>query len=395
MRLLILAMGATLVSGSAWAATFTFDGGAEGRPESPYRFALDAGDRGQALEVAEVDGDLVLPVQVEETEAVAWGYFIVPALQPGEQLHLGTRPSTREWENVVTLNESGGDVDVLIRGELFTRYLTADSPKPHCYPVIGPTGVGVTRNYPMVQGVAGESEDHPHQMSLYFGHGEVNGRDFWAIGEGRGQTIHREFTDLVSGPVFGSLTAITDWVDQDRVIVCNDIRTLRFYATHTARVMDYEVTIRADNGPLHFGDTKEGMMSFRVAAPMQADSGGTLVNSEGRTGDDTWGKKARWCDNYGSLEGSTVGIAILDSPVNPRHPTTWHVRSYGLFGANPFGLMYYQGEGAPDGTMDLPEGDSVAFRYRFVIHQGTPNEAGVDDMWRYYARGFEHPDVGR
>jgi len=35
--------------------------------------------------------------------------------------------------------------------------------------------------------------------------------------------------------------------------------------------------------------------------------------------------------------GKTVGIAVFDHPSNPRHPTTWHVRDYGLFAANPLG----------------------------------------------------------
>jgi len=47
-------------------------------------------------------------------------------------------------------------------------------------------------------------------------------------------------------------------------------------------------------------------------------------------------KHADWCDYYGSIGGKTVGIAMFDHPSNPRHPTTWHVRDYGLFAANPF-----------------------------------------------------------
>lgn len=389
MRLLTLALVTVVASSSVWARTFTFDGGANGQPESPYRFLVDPDEGDGPIELASEDG-IILPVQRDEGEGAVWAWFIIPALAPRQNLQLRTRPATREWPDEVSLTTKGGDVDVLVHGDLFTRYVTTDGPKPYCYPVIGPTGVGVTRSYPM-QRVEGESEDHPHQMSLFFGHGEVNGCDFWATGHDRGRMVHREFLSIVSGPVFGSLTALTDWVDPDGVTVCSDVRTLRFYATRDTRVMDYEVTVQADHGPLHFGDTKEGMMSFRVAETLRADQGGTLINSEGQTGDETWGKKARWCDNYGPLAGDTIGIAILDAPVNLRHPTTWHVRSYGLFGANPFGLMHYWGEGAPDGTLDLAEGESVTFRYRFVIHRGTPEEAGIEDMWQYYARGFDEP----
>ena len=37
------------------------------------------------------------------------------------------------------------------------------------------------------------------------------------------------------------------------------------------------------------------------------------------------------------VEGKTVGVAILNHPDSFRFPTTWHVRTYGLFAANPFG----------------------------------------------------------
>ncbi|MBD3174001.1 MAG: hypothetical protein GF320_02375 [Armatimonadia bacterium] len=390
MRLTMALLAIIVASTGAHARTFTFEGGPGGSPETPYRFVMtgDPGDR--QYEVVSSAG-AAFPVQAETLGRQTWGYFIVPALDPGATLELNLRQTGRKWTPEVQVHEVDGAVQVDIRGELFTRYVTEDTPKPYCYPVIGPTGAPVTRNYPMVPGVEGEAEDHPHHMSLYFGHGEVNHRDFWAIGDDRGRTVHREFVDLVSGPVFGSLTAVTDWVDQEGVTVCNDIRTIRFYATRGARVMDYEVTVRADDGPVHFGDTKEGMMSFRVAGSMKVDSGGTIINSEGQTNADAWGKKARWCDNYGPLEGETVGIAILDAPVNLRHPTTWHVRNYGLFGANPFGLKYYLGDAAPDGTLDLAEGEEIPFRYRFVIHEGTAEEAQIDERWEYYARGFDDP----
>ena len=102
--------------------------------------------------------------------------------------------------------------------------------------------------------------------------------------------------------------------------------------------MDFEITLKASNGELTFGDTKEGTMAVRLAETMRLKGKagqGHIVNSAGVRDGQTWGKRAEWCDYYGPVEGRTVGIAIFDHPKNPRHPTWWHVRDYGLFAANP------------------------------------------------------------
>ena len=60
---------------------------------------------------------------------------------------------------------------------------------------------------------------------------------------------------------------------------------------------------------------------------------------------------------------------------NPRHPTWWHVRDYGLFAANPFGQHDF--EKLPDktaGNLMVPAGKSVTFRYRFYLHEGDEQQ---------------------
>ena len=65
---------------------------------------------------------------------------------------------------------------------------------------------------------------------------------------------------------------------------------------------------------------------------------GQSINSEGVQGREMWGKRAKWVDYWAPISGNTVGIAIFDHPSNPRHPTWWHARHYGLVAANPFGV---------------------------------------------------------
>ncbi len=52
---------------------------------------------------------------------------------------------------------------------------------------------------------------------------------------------------------------------------------------------------------------------------------------------EVWGHRSKWVDYSGSINGEKLGVAIFDSPTNPRFPTYWHSRDYGLFALNPFG----------------------------------------------------------
>jgi len=112
--------------------------------------------------------------------------------------------------------------------------------------------------------------------------------------------------------------------------------------------------------------------------------GGRIVNARGDTDDDAWGKQAEWCDYYGPVDGDTLGVAILDHPSSFRHPTWWHVRTYGLFAVNPFGLHDYMGGPEDRGNHTVPAGETLTFRYRIFIHEGDTESANVADVYGAY-----------
>ena len=127
-------------------------------------------------------------------------------------------------------------------------------------------------------------------------------------------------------------------------------------------------------------------MAIRLATSLQVDppGAGSLVNSDGLAGKDAWGKRAVWCDASGPLGGATVGIAILDHPSNPRHPTGWHARTYGLFAVNPFAIKSFKLSDKDDPFV-IPRGGSATFRYRFLFHKGDAKAAGIDARFRAWA----------
>ena len=291
------------------------------------------------------------------------------------------------------LNEEGNRVTITIDGKLFAEYLTKSGTKPIVWPIIGPTGKRMTREYPMAEKGELEHCDHIHQRSLWFTHGDVNDTDFWAeeSSEGRtketGEINHREFVKIESGDEAVIVTR-NDWCKKsDGQKILEDQTTLKFGGDDSVRWIDYEITLKAGDKPVRFGDTKEGSFGIRMAAPLKPDAklGGVLVNSEGKVNAKAWGKEAEWVDYSGPIGGEIVGIAMMNHPSSFRYPTRWHARTYGLCSANPFGLSDFVGKGF-DGSYTLPAGDSITFRYRVLFHKGNAKEAKIADAFSEYAK---------
>ncbi len=278
---------------------------------------------------------------------------------------------------------------VEINGELFTEYNYQDVPRPFFYPVIGPTGVPIIRHWPMKEG-KDEAQDHVHHRSLWFTHGDINGHDFWGEGGNSGKIVHDKFLQVTSDRDMGIIQANNKYVARDGQVICTDTRTHRFYNRLDGQIMDFEITIHASEGKVVMGDTKEGSMAIRLAPTMRLKGKvgkGHIRNSEGQRDGATWGKRAAWCDYYGPVEDKIVGVAIFDHPQNPKHPTWWHVRDYGLFAANPFGVHDFERKPEGTGNITIPADENLTFKYRFYFHKGDTNQAKVAEHYREYAAG--------
>lgn len=299
----------------------------------------------------------------------------------------------------VEMTELGDRVKVEVNGQLVTEYQFKNVPRPFCYPLIGPDGLQMTRSWPM-RDVPGEERDHPHHRSFWFSHGAVNGEDFWTERQSAGKIVHAGFVRIESGTNAGMIVASNHWVSAAGKLVCTDERTLRISSGFDDGIsFDFDITLFAPaDEELVFGDTKEGTMAVRVAESMRLTkptprgqqlipSDGHIVNSEGQRDEETWGQRAAWCDYYGPVNGKTVGVAIFDHPNNPRHPTWWHVRNYGLFAANPFGRHDFEElSDVHAGDLAVKPGDSVTFRYRVLLHRGDEKQAEVARRYDEYVR---------
>lgn len=314
-----------------------------------------------------------IPAQVAVHGEEATLTFIVDYLRPREERRYLISPG--ETPEAVRLEEADNAIEVTIKGELFTRlFYGAEHYRPHFYPVLGPQGKEVTET---------GASDHKHHRSLYIAYGEINGVDCWAEGANSGRVRLERFTEKISGPVYAQMGTQSVWLSKEGKRLMTDEVTWRIYnLPQWRRLIEATITFKASEGDVHFGDTKEGgLLSVRVAPGMRVQNTGRIENSFGGINEqETWGKRAQWCDYSGYVEGVHVGIAILDALTNPRHPCHWHVRDYGLMTTNIFGRGTFEAgrkllDG--DGRYTLREGDSLTLRYQVVVHAGNASDADL------------------
>lgn len=284
-----------------------------------------------------------------------------------------------------TIKEIDGGLEVQQDGKLVTRYLTRSGAKPILWPVIGPEGAEMTRGYPMRDVAPKEKKDHVHHRSFWFTHGDVNGVSFWHENDSHGVIEHRRF-DKISGGETATIVTTNDWTHKGKRH-CQDVRTIVIGGDFDQRLIDFDITLSAPDGPVVFGDTKEGSFGLRVAGSMRTElkEGGRIVNTHGQTDAEAWGKAAPWVDYSGPVGDQQVGVAIMNHPSSFRFPTYWHVRTYGLFAANPFGLHDFKRSKEFDGSHKLAKGESFRLRYRVLIHSGDEKEGKVAAAYKAYA----------
>ena len=298
----------------------------------------------------------------------------------------------------VEFHQSANKIDILIGGKLFTTYhFEASVAKPYFQPLRSAQGTIVTRDFPNGHTVPAEHQKdknlEPHQRPMYFGHGNVDGIDFW--GEAAfpkwsddtvfGRTVLKRIEEVRGGANEGVLRATFDLVGPRGRVIAQQEQAYTFRGDSRMRSIDCEFTIKANQGSaVTMGDTKEGSFAVRVAQELNSPPG-HIVNSAGATDAKVWGQRADWVDYYGNVNGENAGVAIMDSPKSFRHPTYWHARTYGLAAANPFAIREFSNDPAKDGSWTIQQGETLTFRYRVVIHHGDYREAGIAELYRRYA----------
>jgi hypothetical protein len=252
-----------------------------------------------------------------------------------------------------------------------------DTPKPFLHPVRTKAGHVLTRATPA---------DHPWHRGLWFTIKYVDGDNFWEEMEPFGTIVPRN-------P--GSLEDDLDWIRPDGSVAITEHRTMtevdldddawaldwHLALTPTADVVldRTEFTTWGGYGGLalrgspHWHDTR-----------MLREGGESKARVAGRTG--------RWLDVSGRFgtEGDDdpeAGVAILDHPSNPRHPSPWYGSTFNpIYGDEPWSnfvnaaFLFHE-------AMPLAAGDTLELRYRVIVHDGTWDAEWVESAWQDWTGG--------
>ncbi len=323
-------------------------------------------------------------------------------------------------KNKVDLVENPAEqkVDVMVDGKLFTSFLYTDKlsvlKKTVLYPLVAANGVAITRGYPLDPRPK-ERTDHPHHIGAWFNYGDVNGLDFWnnsdAIPEERASEMgiirNSKIKNIESGNGVGKLLITNNWMNSEGTNVLEENTEFTFIASDGKRMVDRTTTLTALKEPVLFKDNKEGMIGIRMARQLELPSdkpsrlsdahgnvtdvpvfdntgvSGNYLSSEGVTGLDVWGKRAKWVALSGNIESKDVSVVIMDNPTNVGYPTYWHARGYGLFAANPLGQKVFS-DGKEELNFSLKPGESVTFKYRILLLDGKGSKEQLENEYNNY-----------
>lgn len=323
-------------------------------------------------------------------------------------------------KNYITLenNETDKKVNVLVDGKLFTSYLYADDisvlKKTTLYPIIAANGEAVTRGYPL-DTRPNERTDHPHHIGAWFNYGDVNGLDYWGNSDEiktpkdkLGAIRHDKIVSLQNGNESATLIVRANWLKPDNTILLKEETKFIFYAEEGKRIIDRITTFKALGEAVLFNDTKEGMFAIRTARGLEHPSDGPItlsdangnktdvpvsdnkgvngqyMSSEGVTGTDVWGTRAKWMALSGTINNNDVTLMIMDQPQNVGYPTYWHARGYGLFAANPLGPKAFTDGKEEPLNFSLNPNTEVTFIYRIELLDGKKNKALLESEYEKF-----------
>jgi hypothetical protein len=413
---LVAAVGLGILGAAAAAApargaiTVTVEAGPHARKKTPVTFDLPPALKGAravrliptspAATVA-VPGQVVADGRDRDRPRVA---FLLDELPAG-----GTRTYRLEAaeppvfeQAAVTCRDNGKEIKILIgdRPVLVYHPRVVEAPlgldmdyrrSGQIHPLFTPSGQVVTDDFP---------PDHAHQHGVFFAwvNTTFEGRhlDFWNQMEHTGRITHASTRDSTMGSVCAEFQVklrheeTTD-IERPRPVL-DEIWTVRAYDVRDVCLIDLESwQTTATSSPLTINKYHYGGMGIRGSRdwfdpsvkgnnpPDPSRSGrSNFLTSEGKDRSSGNHTRPRWVDLWGETGEShrPCGVALLDHPDNFRFPQPIRIHpNKPYFSFSPMVLDAFE----------IAPGKPYISRFRLAVHDGRPDAAAIDRLWRDYA----------
>jgi len=261
-------------------------------------------------------------------------------------------------------------------GRELTRYHFGPGlERPFWYPLVGPEGRSLTR-----MGHPRDPQSHRHHNSVWISHEKVSGVNFWSDGTGS-KIVCQQVLQYEDGPQEASMLSPNAWQDKaGKTVMLEQRRTAvqPLAAGEWLMLIDLQLEAPA-SGPVTLGESPFGLIGMRMAKTIGVhDGGGRILNSASQLNEaQAFRQPAKWVDYSGPVTNRVHGgIALLDHPSNPGHPTPFHVRDDGWMGASL----------TLRGPLVIQAGQPLRLRYGLWVHPGVPTREQVEARWGAFAK---------
>jgi type 1 glutamine amidotransferase len=294
-----------------------------------------------------------------------------PAIAPED---LPAPPSAPRWlHGDGTLALADGD------GVIWRFHYERGAGKPYFHPLALPGHPALTWEAP---------PDHPWHYGLWFSWKFINGVNYWEQSRDTGRSDGTTQWPSVKVNAYPDLSALIEMEVAYRVDkgdpVLREQRRIRVSrpGSDGSYFLDWTMTFTAaqdvvlDRTPLPHepgGKTWGGYagLSVRLASALKdrqvvsADGPVSFAQSRHRS-------RARAFDYSGVIDGTPMGIAILDHAANVNSPSPWYVIRGDV-------MSFFTPGGSAAAPRGLAAGESLTLRYRVIVH---PGRWTADDLVR-------------
>ena len=265
--------------------------------------------------------------------------------------------------------------------EISRYYFGKELLRPFLFPMIGPSGKSLTR-----MGHPRDPNGHSHHNSVWISHHDVNGVGFWND-VSKGRIVHKRVTRYEDADDEAIIEVQNAWQDEAGKTHLEEQRTMRFLPQEGGQwLLVIDVLLSAPKQPAILGKTPFGMIGVRMAKTIGVhDGGGTIRNSEGGVNEEgVFWKPARWVDYSGQItKEAREGVTLLDHPINPNHPTVFHVRNDGWMGS---ALTF-------EGPRTIEPGAPLKLRYGLWVHAGIALPEEIEKQFDAFAKIGDPPPL--